>query len=654
MGKMKKDMKHTVFLLALIIMIPLSVLLGNTQVQGASLKGANQEYFFTSVEGNSVSSAETGKTTILIFGTTTCGNTRQTLFNIAKSSWVSNPNIRVVFAEISNKTQSEVKTFGDSFNCSAITFCYEENRGSIFNAMQEYTVEATGGMPFTVLIDGNKEIRKALSETQTAEGLLAEINKFFNVDSGEANPPVNLSIAGTENYTFAHEVLTLVNQERAKRGLRGLTLDNELLEFAMQRAAEISVYYSHTRPDGRKYSSITNRGTKKAENIAVGYASPQAVMAAWVSSPGHYANIMDVELTSIGIGCFIDNSGTTNWVQFFDNVPGAASSLTGSKTVTRTVSANTENLHLNTVENQSFICKDKGKTTTLEITHTNQKGIESVLKLSPSDFDFASSDSAVASVNNGVITVLKPGTAVIAASTKGNPAGNVTRTITVANHNYNDKVVNPTGSEEGYTLHTCSACGDSYKDSFVPIDAKAAFAKVPGLKAKSGENSIKLSWKKVSSVKGYYIYQYSGKKWKKIAAVSSGKTSYTVKKLKPAQGFRFGVKAYKTEKGKQVLSKSYASLYTATNPQAVKFTVTAGKKKAAVKWNKVKGADKYEIVYKAGGKGAWKKLKTTKSLQYTKKKLKSGEKYTFAVKACKVYKGKTYTSSIKGKTVKIK
>lgn len=50
MGKMKKDMKHTVFLLALIIMIPLSVLLGNTQVQGASLKGANQEYFFTSVE----------------------------------------------------------------------------------------------------------------------------------------------------------------------------------------------------------------------------------------------------------------------------------------------------------------------------------------------------------------------------------------------------------------------------------------------------------------------------------------------------------------------------------------------------------------------------------------------------------------------------
>ncbi|MCX4319782.1 MAG: hypothetical protein OSJ44_08580 [Lachnospiraceae bacterium] len=122
MGKMKKDMKHTVFLLALIIMIPLSVLLGNTQVQGASLKGANQEYFFTSVEGNSVSSAETGKTTILIFGTTTCGNTRQTLFNIAKSSWVSNPNIRVVLQKSAIRRKVKLKPLGTVLTAAPLLF----------------------------------------------------------------------------------------------------------------------------------------------------------------------------------------------------------------------------------------------------------------------------------------------------------------------------------------------------------------------------------------------------------------------------------------------------------------------------------------------------------------------------------------------------
>lgn len=654
MNPMNKKMKHSLCLIALIFLIPLSLVSWNTKVQAASLKGSDQGYFFTSVTGESVSSAESGKTTVLIFGTTVCGNTRATLGSIAKSSWVSNPNIRVIFAEISSKSLNAVKTYADSFHCSAITFCYEENRGGIFYALQDYTLTATGGMPFTVLLDGDNQVRNVLSDAQTAEGILAEINKFSSVDGSEPNPAVNISVTGTENYTYANEVLTLINQERGKRGLRRLTLDHELLEIAMQRAAELSLYYSHTRPDGSKCTSITDRGTKRAENIAVGYASPQAVMAAWVSSSGHYANIMDMELTSVGIGCFTDTSGTINWVQFFDNEPGTPAAVSGSKTVTRTVSTSTENLHLNTSGNQSFICKDKGKTTALEITHTNQEGIGSVQKLSPSDFNFSSSDNSVASVNNGVITVLKPGTAVITASTKGNPAGAVSRTITVAAHNYSTKIVKPTSSAEGYTLHTCSVCSDSYKDTFVPIDGKAAFAKVPGLKAKSGESSIKLSWKKVSGVKGYYIYQYSGNKWKKIATVSPGKTSYTVKKLKSAQGYRFGIKAYKTEKGKQVLSKSYASLYTATNPQAVKFKVTAGKKKAAVKWNKVKGADKYEVVYKPGGKGAWKKLKTTKGLQYTKKKLKSGETYTFAVKACKVYKGKTYTSSIKGKTIKVK
>ena len=35
------------------------------------------------------------------------------------------------------------------------------------------------------------------------------------------------------------------------------------------------------------------------------------------------------------------------------------------------------------------------------------------------------------------------------------------------NHNYTTKVVNPTCEEEGYTLHTCSVCEDTYKDTYV-------------------------------------------------------------------------------------------------------------------------------------------------------------------------------------------
>ena len=41
-----------------------------------------------------------------------------------------------------------------------------------------------------------------------------------------------------------------------------------------------------------------------------------------------------------------------------------------------------------------------------------------------------------------------------------------TRKINAKGHAYEDTVTPPTKTEKGYTPHTCSACGDSYQDSF--------------------------------------------------------------------------------------------------------------------------------------------------------------------------------------------
>ena len=41
-----------------------------------------------------------------------------------------------------------------------------------------------------------------------------------------------------------------------------------------------------------------------------------------------------------------------------------------------------------------------------------------------------------------------------------------TRTISATGHLYNSKIIPPTNSEKGYTLHTCSKCGSSYKGNF--------------------------------------------------------------------------------------------------------------------------------------------------------------------------------------------
>lgn len=62
---------------------------------------------------------------------------------------------------------------------------------------------------------------------------------------------------------------------------------------------------------------------------------------------------------------------------------------------------------------------------------------------------------------------------------------------------------------------------------------------------------------------------------------------------------------------------------------------------AYISWNKVKGANKYKLQYKASDAKKWKSVTTTKTSK-TIKKLKAGKKYTFKVTAIK--DGKKYTS----------
>ncbi len=185
----------------------------------------------------------------------------------------------------------------------------------------------------------------------------------------------------------------------------------------------------------------------------------------------------------------------------------------------------------------------------------------------------------------------------------------------------------------------------------------SSISNVTGLKADSASKNVKLTWEKVPNASGYIVYQYNNSKktWSKKATLNTNTASYTVKGLTSATGYRFAVKAFlKKQSGEQITSESYASLYTATAPGSVSFKITPGKKRATIKWKKVKGATGYTVYYKTKAKGSWKKLKNTKGLSFTKKKLKSGTTYYFTVKAYKKYKGTTYTGSFKSKKVVIK
>lgn len=131
---------------------------------------------------------------------------------------------------------------------------------------------------------------------------------------------------------FEYRVVELVNIERTKRGLMPLEISFELSEIARKRSVDMAngLPFDHYYLDDSRnrigeaiaYQMMKQRGIRyfmAGENIAAGQDTPQDVVDAWMNSPGHRANILRPEFTSIGVG-FTDETITiydTYWTQIF-------------------------------------------------------------------------------------------------------------------------------------------------------------------------------------------------------------------------------------------------------------------------------------------------------------------------------------------------
>ncbi|MGD9559674.1 MAG: Ig-like domain-containing protein [Oscillospiraceae bacterium] len=145
---------------------------------------------------------------------------------------------------------------------------------------------------------------------------------------------IDLPVTATFDYDAVYAILDMVNAERQAAGRSLLTMDADLLDAAMQRAAEQVLYYNHTRPDGTSCFTVSSKAS--GENIAVGQGSAQAVHQAWHNSTGHYNNYMNTAHRIAGIGAVIYN-GHRYWVQLFGGGTARTAAKPANTTATRSV-----------------------------------------------------------------------------------------------------------------------------------------------------------------------------------------------------------------------------------------------------------------------------------------------------------------------------
>jgi uncharacterized protein YkwD len=115
------------------------------------------------------------------------------------------------------------------------------------------------------------------------------------------------------------EVVRLTNLERAAAGCGALHVDPRLTAAAQGHSADMANrgYFSHTTPEGATpWDRAESAGypNPSAENIAMGYRTAAAVVAGWMGSAGHRANIVNCASHAIGVG--YDSPGFY-WTQLF-------------------------------------------------------------------------------------------------------------------------------------------------------------------------------------------------------------------------------------------------------------------------------------------------------------------------------------------------
>lgn len=167
--------------------------------------------------------------------------------------------------------------------------------------------------------------------------------------------------------------------------------------------------------------------------------------------------------------------------------------------------------------------------------------------------------------------------------------------------------------------------------------------------ASSGTSTLKLTWGKVNTATGYQIYYAASKngKYEKLKTIKGGAvTSYKATKLTPGKTYYFKIRAVSNILGSTV--GSYSSVVSG-KPVPAKVQIenlTAKSKSITASWEKVSGADGYEIIisYKKGEQTKTEKVTVKGGSSLSKKLngLKSGKTYSIKVRAYKNLKsGKT-------------
>ena len=125
--------------------------------------------------------------------------------------------------------------------------------------------------------------------------------------------PVSHTVTSTANVAtdsgvggLEAEIVAQTNAQRARYGLRPLSIDTSLMSSARRHCQWMA-----------SANSLQHTNAAVAENIAMGQSSASEAMNSWMNSSGHRANILGGGYSTIGVAAYTSSSGQIFWCQQF-------------------------------------------------------------------------------------------------------------------------------------------------------------------------------------------------------------------------------------------------------------------------------------------------------------------------------------------------
>lgn len=154
------------------------------------------------------------------------------------------------------------------------------------------------------------------------------IQPLYNITSAK-----QAQVLGYATSVNATDIYTLSNQERANNGLPPLSLHSQLSNAAYAKANDMFAknYWAHVSPDGTTpWYFISSAGYSYAsagENLAKDFNFSSGVVAGWMGSPTHRANVLSTAYQDVGyavVNGVLQGSETTLVVAMYGQPPAPA------------------------------------------------------------------------------------------------------------------------------------------------------------------------------------------------------------------------------------------------------------------------------------------------------------------------------------------